>query len=92
MTAPPLPADDDARRLIGAALARISSFRDAPSAALAHRIADDLGALAAHPGCGDGLRLTCGTLRAQWAARCLRIELGLERSDRRAGRGAPRPH
>ncbi len=46
---------------------------------LARRIAENLERLAAHPFCGDPLRAMCGTLRANWAARCVRAQLGLER-------------
>jgi hypothetical protein len=57
----------------------MSRFHEAPCPVVARRIADNLERLAAHPFCGDALRAMCGTLRASWAARCLRAQLGLER-------------
>lgn len=70
---------DDPQPLLGGTLWLMSRFHEQPCPVIARRITDNLDRLAAHAFCGDPLRAMCGTLRAQWAARCLRTELGLER-------------
>lgn len=81
---------DDPQPLLGGTLWLMSRFHEAPCPVLARRIAENLERLAAHPFCGDALRAMCGTLRANWAARCVRAQLGLERpSAVRATDGEP---
>lgn len=78
---------DDPQPLLGGTLWLMSRFHDAPCPVVAQRIVDNLARLAAHPFCGDALRATCGTLRAGWAARCLRTQLGLEKAATAAAAG-----
>jgi hypothetical protein len=70
---------DDPQPLLGGTLWLMSRFHEAPCPVLARRIAEHLERLAAHPFCGDALRALRGTLRTNWAARCVRGQLGLER-------------
>jgi hypothetical protein len=77
---------DDPQPLLGGTLWLMTRFHEAPCPVLARRIVDNLERLAGHDFCGGPLRAACATLRAQWAARCLRAQLGLERAS--AGDGA----
>ncbi len=77
---------DDPQPLLGGTLWLMSRFHEAPCPVLAQRIAENLGRLATHPFCGDALRAMCGSLRATWAARCVRAQLGRERP---SAHGAP---
>lgn len=70
---------DDPQPLLGGTLWLMSRFHEAPCPVLARRITENLERLAAHPFCGDALRAMCGSLRANWATRCVRAQLGLER-------------
>jgi hypothetical protein len=77
---------EDPQPLLGGTMWLMSRFQTAPCPVLARRIVDNLGTLSTHPYCGEGLRRMCATMRAQWAAHCIRTQLDMA-SRSNAGRG-----